>query len=96
MTVANSSGVTRWIESRLPRRRTSIFESDGSAFSSASVTTRGNARTRRTSTATQRGASRGDVGSQWSDFESNCDASGYASRATSATPATPVGSALEW
>src|SRR5262245_56721348 len=95
-TAANSAAVTGWTESRLPFLVTTISASAGLAFSSFSVITRANFRTNATSTATQRGASFGEPGSWYSDFLSNCVGSGYAARATLATPATPAGSALEW
>ena len=76
-------------------RVTSIPVSAASALSASSGITCANASTARMSTCIQIGASRVALGSKYSLVRSNCDGSGYAARATSAMPATPLGAAFE-
>ncbi len=71
----HSFGVTGVIDSRLPFASTRMFAS-ASCSRSAARGTSGDFLTKRTSTSTQRGASRVDFGSCYGLCESNCVGSG--------------------
>ena len=88
--------VTGCTESRIPRLITSIDLSAGVSRSRSSGTKLGNLATNSTSTIIQRGLVGVERGSKYSLFGSHDVKSGYASRQTRASPATPGGIVLEW